>query len=64
MDRPVRLAAAYFAGPEPEELLYDEIETLWAAIAGDDDWGLFEAKLDRIERARRAWDLSADPTPP
>jgi uncharacterized protein YdiU (UPF0061 family) len=57
MDRPVRLAADYFAAPEPEELLYDEIETLWAAIASDDDWGLFDAKLNRIERARRALDL-------
>jgi len=55
MDRPERLAAAYFGEAEPQELLYDEIEQLWAAIAGDDDWGPFERKLARIEAARQAW---------
>lgn len=29
-DRPERLDAAFFARPEPEELLYDEIESIWA----------------------------------
>ena len=56
MDRPARLASAYFAGAEPEELLYAEIEQLWAAIAERDDWAPFEAKLARIEAARLAWD--------
>ena len=56
-DRPDRLAAAYFAGAEPEELLYDEIEALWAAIAERDDWAPFEAKLARIEAARQGWAL-------
>ncbi len=55
MERPERLAAAYFGQPEPEELLYDEIEQLWAAIAERDDWGPFERKLARIEAARQAW---------
>ncbi|MCW2556703.1 MAG: hypothetical protein JWP55_667, partial [Mycobacterium sp.] len=35
----------------------DEIEALWALIAGDDDWSLFHAKLAGIEAARRAWGL-------
>jgi hypothetical protein len=56
-ERPERLADPYFAAPEPEELLYDQIEALWAPIAGADDWSEFHAKLDRIERARRAWGL-------
>jgi uncharacterized protein YdiU (UPF0061 family) len=56
-DRPSRLAAPYFQAPEPEELLYDEIETIWAAIAERDDWTPFEAKLARIETARLAWAL-------
>jgi len=56
MERPIRLAAAYFAQPEPEELLYDEIEAIWAAIAEHDDWRPFGAKLARIEAARLAWD--------
>ena len=46
-----------FAAAEPEELLYDEIETLWAAIADQDDWAPFHAKLARIEAARQAWGL-------
>jgi uncharacterized protein YdiU (UPF0061 family) len=56
-DRPERLAHPMFAAPEPEELIYDEIETLWAAIAEHDDWAPFAAKLERIEAARLAWDL-------
>jgi uncharacterized protein YdiU (UPF0061 family) len=57
-DRPERLADPYFARPEPEELLYDEIEAIWARIAGDDDWSAFEAKLAAIERARLGWGLT------
>ena len=53
-DRPERLGAEYFAGPEPVELLYDQIETLWAAIADRDDWAPFEAKLAQIAQAREA----------
>ncbi len=56
--RPKRLADPYFAEPEPEELLYEQIEALWAPIANSDDWSAFEAKLARIERARRAWDFA------
>jgi len=57
-DRPERLAHPYFAQPEPEELLYDEIEALWAAIADADDWTPFQTKLARTETARVAWGLS------
>ena len=57
-DGPARLSHPYFAAPEPEELLYDEIETIWAAIDQRDDWSLFEAKLLRISQAREAWGLS------
>jgi hypothetical protein len=54
-DRPERLANLYFAGLEPEELLYDQIEALWADIAERDDWSEFEAKLAAIEAARVGW---------
>jgi uncharacterized protein YdiU (UPF0061 family) len=57
-DRPERLDHPYFHRPEPEELLYDEIETLWAAIAQADDWTPLQAKLDRIGTAREAWGLA------
>jgi uncharacterized protein YdiU (UPF0061 family) len=58
MERPERLASPYFAAPEPQELLYDEIEAIWAAIAERDDWGPLNDKLARIEDARRGWGLS------
>ncbi|WP_334164649.1 protein adenylyltransferase SelO [Phenylobacterium sp.] len=57
-----RLEHPYFAGAEPEELLYDEIEAIWAPIADADDWSAFEAKLGRLEAARLAWDLPAQGT--
>jgi uncharacterized protein YdiU (UPF0061 family) len=58
MERPQRLQAEYFSGPEPEELLYDEVEAIWAAIAGPDDWAPLNAKLARLEAARQAWALT------
>ncbi len=57
IDRPERLDAAYFARVEPQELLYDEIEALWAAIAERDDWSPFMAKLARLDEARVAMAL-------
>ena len=57
-DRPERLSHPFFAHPEPEELLYDDIEALWSAIAEHDDWAPFEAKLAAIETARQGWGLS------
>ena len=60
-DRPGRLAHPMFAEAEPCELLYDEIEAIWARIAEADDWAPFAAKLARIEAARQAWDLSPQP---
>jgi uncharacterized protein YdiU (UPF0061 family) len=58
-DRPERLDHPMFAAADPEALLIDEIEALWAAIAERDDWAPFEAKLARIEAARVGWGLSA-----
>jgi uncharacterized protein YdiU (UPF0061 family) len=59
-DRPERLSNAFFQRPEPEELLYDEIEAIWAAIAESDDWAAFNDKLAKIESAGAAWDLRQD----
>ncbi|MGZ3376821.1 MAG: protein adenylyltransferase SelO [Phenylobacterium sp.] len=61
-ERPERLADPYFAQPEPEELLHDQIEALWAPIAAADDWSAFHAKLAGIEAARIAWGLPAQGT--
>jgi hypothetical protein len=51
-DRPERLEHPVFARDEPEELLIEEVEALWAPIAAEDDWSPLYAKLDRIEAAR------------
>ena len=60
-DRPERLGEAVFQRPEPEELLIDEVESLWAPIAESDDWSPFYAKLDRIEATRTAYQLGRPP---
>jgi len=56
-DRPQRLADPVFQRSEPEELIIDEVEALWAPIAEEDDWGPLNAKLGRIEAARAAYAL-------
>ena len=56
-DRSERLADAVFQRPEPEELLIDEVESLWAPIAENDDWAPLYAKFHRIEAAREAYQL-------
>jgi uncharacterized protein YdiU (UPF0061 family) len=57
-DRPERLDHAVFVRPEPETLLIDEVEALWAPIAERDDWSPLQSKLDRLDRAREAYDLA------
>lgn len=59
-DRPERLADPVFQRSEPEELLIEEVEALWAPIAEADDWSPLYAKLGRIEAARAAYGLGAD----
>ncbi len=58
-ERPERLTDPYFAQTEPEELLYDQIEALWAPIVEADDWLAFREKLAGIETARIGWGLTA-----
>jgi len=53
-DRPERLEAPMFAAAEPEEMLIDEVEAIWAAIEADDDWGPLEAKIRRLREAGEA----------
>ncbi len=57
-DQPERLQHPVFNRPEPEELLIDEIEAIWARIADSDDWSAFEAKIARIGGAREAYGLT------
>ncbi|AQR60961.1 selenoprotein O [Brevundimonas sp. LM2] len=53
-DRPERLEHPAFATAEPEEMLIDEVEAIWSAIDGDDDWSPLKQKLGRIDAARAA----------
>ena len=57
-DRSERLEHPVFAAAQPEEMLIDEVETIWAAIAADDDWAPFQAKLARLAAARAAYALT------
>lgn len=57
-DRPERLAHAYFENAEPQEMLIDEIEAIWAAIADHDDWSPLDAKLTAVGQAAEAMQLS------
>ncbi|MFN4041052.1 MAG: protein adenylyltransferase SelO [Brevundimonas sp.] len=54
---PERLENPVFARPDPEEMLIDEVEAIWAAIDADDDWSIFKSKLARIEAARTGYGL-------
>jgi serine/tyrosine/threonine adenylyltransferase len=56
-DRPERLSHAVFTGPEPQTMLIDEVETLWAAIAERDDWAPFEAKIAAVRATGEAYGL-------
>jgi len=46
--------APYFDGDGPCSLLIDEVETIWKAIAEDDDWSAFYEKVERIREMASA----------
>lgn len=53
-DRPERLSHAVFQAQEPQELLIEEIEAIWNAIAQADDWSPLSRKLAAIDLTRQA----------
>ena len=57
-DRAERLEHPLFRKADPEEMLIDEVEALWDAIADTDDWQPLYDKLARLEAAREAWDFA------
>lgn len=57
-DRPERLEHPMFRAGQPEEMLIDEVEAIWSAIAENDDWQPLTEKLARLEQARLAWRFS------
>ena len=50
-----RLAHAYFRRRAPRTMLIEEMEAVWAPIAEDDDWSLFEGALREIAEMRDAY---------
>jgi hypothetical protein len=54
---PEKLDHPRFKQADPETLLIDEIEAIWAQIALEDDWAPFEAKLAAMETYRQALPL-------
>lgn len=38
----------YWQGGDPQSMLIDEVEAIWAAIAERDDWGPLDAKVDAV----------------
>lgn len=60
-----RLESSYFQRDEPCDLVIDDIEALWAAIAVRDDWQPFEHRLAMIrERGRAHGFAMVPPTEP
>jgi uncharacterized protein YdiU (UPF0061 family) len=45
---------AYWSDAVPCSMLIEEVEAIWAAIASDDDWAPFEAKVKAIRRMSEA----------
>jgi len=56
-DRPERLRHTYFTAEDPQEMLINEIEEIWAAIADQDDWAPLYAKLTAVGQAAEAMQL-------
>jgi len=53
-DRPERLEHPAFATRDPEEMLIEEVESIWGAIDASDDWLPLREKLARLEATRVA----------
>ena len=45
---------AYWSDPEPCSMHIEEVEAIWDAIAGRDDWAPFNAKINAIRRMGEA----------
>ncbi len=63
--RPERLEHPYFQRDDPCDLVIDELETIWSAIAEHDDWSPLEHKLSSIrERAHAHGNAMVPPREP
>jgi len=50
----IDLARAYLQRLEPCSMLIEEVEAIWAPIAEEDDWTVFNAKITDIRQMREA----------
>ena len=51
--------APFFERSTPPDLLIDTVESLWDAIATDDDWDPLTAKISEIRQMKAAYSLAA-----
>ncbi|GAA0582809.1 YdiU family protein [Craurococcus roseus] len=58
-----RLDHPYFARSAPCTMLVDEVEAIWAPIAGADDWSAFRNKLAAIAEMAEAYGTTPAPPP-
>ena len=54
-----RLTHEYFNAPSPCTMLIDEVEEIWDAIAQNDNWEIFESKLQAITGMGAAYGFAA-----
>jgi uncharacterized protein YdiU (UPF0061 family) len=54
---------AYWSDPEPCSMHIGEVEAIWAAIAAEDDWSAFHAKVAAIRRMGEAMRGQQAPVP-
>lgn len=52
--QPVAEMHPYWSDPEPQSMLIDEVEAIWAAIDEGDDWGPLERKVAAVRRMGEA----------
>lgn len=51
----------YWADDQPQSMLIDEVEAIWDAIAGRDDWAPLQAKVAAIRRMGEAMGTAPSP---
>lgn len=60
--QPLDSAHDYWDGDTPENMLIEEVETIWSAIAERDDWAPLNDKIARIRRMGEAHGTAPVPT--
>ena len=50
---------AYFQDDDPQTMLIDEVEAIWAPIAEHDDWSVLADKIHQIHRMAAGYGLSS-----